>query len=194
VNLLLVLKSFQQEAADKMREPTRLTHAAIELNVMFLLAQEVTSATEAFAVKFSDIVSRHRVLVGLDPFENLIVSRDALLRRVKQVLLNLQLRLRERYVSLSLREEQLVHLIADAAPPLRSSAASILQLEGQGGLPAKAALQRILDELKIPSLIDAAHNMSTARNEGKLAPGVAVPTLMALMELTQHLRNRVEQV
>ncbi|MGZ3240626.1 MAG: nucleotidyltransferase domain-containing protein [Burkholderiaceae bacterium] len=193
VNLLLVLKRFQQDSADRMREPTRLAYAAIELNAMFLLEHEVAAAVDAFAVKFSDIISRHRVLVGVDPFANLSVSRDALLRRVKQVLLNLQLRLRERYVALSLREEQLAHLIADAAPPLRSSAASILQLEGHGELPAKLALQRIIDELAKPELIDAVNNMSIARNDGKLAPGVSVPTLMALIQLTQCLRDRVER-
>ncbi len=193
VNLLLVLKRFQQGRADRMREPTRVAHAAVELNAMFLLEKEIPAAMDAFTVKFSDIVFRHRVLAGTDPFSNLSVPREALLRRVKQGLLNLQLRLRERYISLSLREEQMAYLIADAAPPLRSSASSILQLEGYGELPAKSALQRIVDELAVPGLAEAVQNMSVARNEGKLAPGVAVPTLMGLMELIQRLRDRAER-
>src|SRR5690349_442013 len=106
VNILVVLKAFDQTKADALREPLRFAHAAIELNAMFALESELPAATEAFAVKFSDILHRHRVLHGSDPFASVVVSNAALLRRLKQVLLNLQIRLRERYVLMSLREEQ----------------------------------------------------------------------------------------
>ena len=117
VNLLLVLKRFDQACADRLRAPMRLAMAAVQMHAMFLLETEVAAAVDDFAVKFADILTRNRLLFGVDPFINLHVSRDALLRRVKQVLLNLQLRLRERYIALSLREEQVAHVIADAAPP-----------------------------------------------------------------------------
>ena len=147
VNLLLVLKRFDQACADRLRAPMRLAMAAVQMHAMFLLETEVAAAVDDFAVKFADILTRNCLLFGVDPFINLHVSRDALLRRVKQVLLNLQLRLRERYIALSLREEQLAHLIADAAPPLRSSAASLLQLEGEPALAGKAALEKMVDQL-----------------------------------------------
>ena len=146
VNMLLVLKAFDRARADLLREPMRLAHAAVQLNAMFLLETEVPTAMEAFAVKFAGIVARHRVLFGSDPFERLDPPRDALVRRLKQVLLNLQLRLRERYVLVSLREEQLALVIADAAGPLRSSAASLLHLEGKPALPPKEALEKIVRE------------------------------------------------
>ena len=190
VNLLLVLRRFEKQRADHMREPLRVAHAAVQMNVMFLLEAEVAAATEAFAVKFSDIIARHRLLFGTDPFSALHTSRAALLTRVRQVLLNLQLRLRERYVSLSLREEQLVQLIADAAPPLRASAASILQLEGQSEPSAKIALEHIASELQAPYLTELLQTMSQARESGKLPPGVASPAVMGLIDLTQSLRER----
>ena len=140
VNMLLVLKTFDQAHADRLREPLRLAHASVQLNAMFLLQAEVPAAMEAFAVRFADIIARHRVLFGADPIANLDLPRDALIRRLEQVLLNLQLRLRERYVLLSLREEQLALVIADAAGPLRSSAASLLHLEGQATTAPKEAL------------------------------------------------------
>ena len=86
-----------------MREPMRLAQATVRMNVMFLLESEVPTAMDAFALKFTNIVSRRRVLYGTDPFVAVKPSRDAHIRRLKQVLLNLQLRLRERYVLPSLR-------------------------------------------------------------------------------------------
>src|SRR3954465_8413456 len=98
VNILLVLRRFDQAEADQLPEPLRFAHAAVELNAMFLLEREVPAAMEAFAVKFADILHRHRVLQGSDPFADVAVPDAALLRRLKQVLLNQQIRLRERYL------------------------------------------------------------------------------------------------
>lgn len=194
VNLLLVLQGFAQESADKLREPLRLAHATVQLNAMFLLEDEVTEAVEAFAVKFSDIVFRHRVLYGSDPLAGVSATRESLKRRIAQVLLNLQLRLRERYIALSLREEQLAHLIADAAPPLRSAAASILQLEGQAEPTSKQALEHIVHEAGAVQLEASLRHMSQARETGRLPPGVATACLMDLLRLTQLLRERAERL
>jgi len=192
VNMLLVLKSFDQAHADRLREPLRLAHAAIQLNAMFLLESEVGTAMEAFAVKFADIVARHRILFGSDPFAAVDPPRDAVVRRLKQVLLNLQLRLRERYVLLSLREEQLALVIADAAGPLRSSAASLLHLEGSPLLAPKEALEKIVQDMNDSTLTSALHEVSAAREDRQLEAGKAAPTLMALVELTRRMRERVE--
>ena len=194
VNMLLVLKQFDQAHADRLREPLRLAHASAQLNAMFLLEAEVPAAMEAFAVKFADIVARHRVLFGRDPFANLALPRDALIRRLKQVLLNLQLRLRERYVLLSLREEQLALVIADAAGPLRSSAASLLHLEGYEAPAPKEALEKVVQDMNDANLSAALHEVSAAREERQLSPGKASPTLMGLIEMTQRLRERVERL
>ena len=192
VNTMLVLKRFDQAHADQMREPMRLAHATIQMNTMFLLETEVPTAMEAFAVKFADIVARHRVLFGTDPFAAVEPSRDALIRRLKQVLLNLQLRLRERYVLLSLREEQLALVIADAAGPLRSSAASLLHLEGQTATPPKEALEKVVREMSDAGLATILHEVSTAREDRQLDPGKAAPAMMGLIEITRRLRERVE--
>jgi predicted nucleotidyltransferase len=191
VNLLLVLKQFDQKAADSLREPLRFAHAAVELNAMFLLEAEVPLAMEAFAVKFSDILMRHRVLHGSDPFAYVTVSNAALLRRLNQVLLNLQIRLRERYLLLSLREEQLGRVIADAAPPLRASAASLLQLEGNRSSSPKKALERIVSELNDPQLTEALGAITKVRGGERLEPGRAPTVLTDLMRLTEKLRERV---
>ncbi len=194
VNLLLVLRRFDPAQVDGLREPLRQAHAAVELNAMFLLEDEIPLAIEAFAVKFADILARHRVLAGSDPFARLDPPRDALIRRLRQVLLNLQLRLRERYVLVSLREEQLARVIADAAGPLRSSAASLLHLEGRPPLPPKEALECVAAELDDAALVESLHDMSAAREERQLQPGRAGPALIHLIELTRRLRERAERL
>lgn len=194
VNILLVLKQFDQTHADRLREPLRIAHAAVQLNAMFLLESEVPAAMEAFAVKFADIVARHRILFGRDPFANLNLPRDALIRRLRQILLNLQLRLRERYVLVSLREEQLALVIADAAGPLRSSAASLLQLEGQPALAPKEALEKVVLEMNDANLTAVLQDVSAAREARQLSHGKAAPALMNLIEMTRRLRERIEQL
>ena len=194
VNILLVLKRFDPAQADALREPLRFAHAAIELNAMFLLEGELPAAMEAFAVKFSDILHRHRVLYGSDLFASVTVSDAALLRRLRQVLLNLQIRLRERYVLVSLREEQLGRVIADAAPPLRASAASILQLEGNPAPSPKKALERLVAGFNDPALTDLLLSLTHVRGGERLEPGDATKAMTALMQLTEKLRARVEHL
>lgn len=190
VNILLVLKRFDQAEADRLREPLRFAHAAVELNAMFMLEAEVPAAMEAFAVKFSDILHRHRVLHGNDPFASVTVPDAALLRRLKQVLLNQQIRLRERYILLSLREEQLGRVIADAAPPLRASAASLLQLEGNPAPSPKKALERVVASLNDPGFTEVLSAMTKVRGGERLEAGQMPAVMMNLMRLTERLRER----
>ncbi|OYO28004.1 nucleotidyltransferase domain-containing protein [Janthinobacterium sp. PC23-8] len=194
VNLLLLLRRFAPQSADALRAPLRLAHAAIELQVMFLLETELAQAADAFAVKFADIVARHRVLLGSDPFASLHASREAVLRRLRQVLLNQQLRMRERYLLLSLNEEQLAGAIADAAGPLRSAAASLAQLDGQAPLAGKQALEAFVERLGEPALHAALQHMSLARETARLAPGLALPAFIGLMTITEQLRKHAEQL
>ena len=194
VNLLLLLKRFTPQTADALRGSLRLAHAAIDLQVMFLLERELTQAADAFAVKFADIIARHRVLLGNDPFASLHTSRDAMLRRLRQVLLNQQVRMRERYMLLSLNEEQLAGAIADAAGPLRSAAASLAQLEGKPAQSGKQALEAFVEQLGEPALHTALQAMSTARETARLAPGQAMPAFTSLMAITERLREHAEQM
>jgi predicted nucleotidyltransferase len=191
VNVLLVLSTFDQKKADQLREPLRLAQAAIRLKAMFLLDSELHPAIEAFAVKFGDIIRRHRVLYGDDPFAGLSVSRDAAIVRLKQTLLNLTLRLREASVARGLREEQLVALIADMAGPLRSCAATLLELEGRPAESPKEALNQVAASLPEGSeRTEEICRISEARERRALAPGVAAPTFFHLMELASSMRMR----
>jgi predicted nucleotidyltransferase len=192
VNLILVLAAFAADAADRLREPLRVGRAAARLNVMFLLEDEVEAAGRAFAAKFADVKKRRRVLFGRDPFASLTIPRTAEIARLKQVLLNLVLRLRGFYVERGLREEQLARVAADAAGPLRVAAATILELEGRPAASPKAALETLAADLGDGSMRDAVASLSAAREIGLLAPGTAGSTVLALVELASRLRSRVE--
>ena len=114
VNVILVLRAFDIDRMDKLREPLRLAAVAARVAPMFVLESELAAAEAAFAVKFMDIGHRRRVLYGDDPFVALEIPRAATIARLRQVLLNLLLRLRERYVSLSLDEDRLALVLANS--------------------------------------------------------------------------------
>src|SRR5262245_33428971 len=130
VNVLILVTRFDPVAVDALHGTLQQGHAAVRLAVMWLTEEEFPSAGESFAVKFADIARRHRVLHGTDPFEGFRISRQSAITRVRQVLLNLVLRLRASYALERDREERLAVLIADAAGPLRASAAELLELQG----------------------------------------------------------------
>src|ERR1700738_3109177 len=146
VNVIVVLPRADPEKLEAIGEAYRLAHAAIRLSAMFILESEIEVAKDAFAVKFADIIARHEVLYGHDPFVGLTISREAALYRLLQVLVNLQLRLSERFALSSLYGEQLAMAAADAVGPLRASAAVLLWLESGARVEPRDALRQIADE------------------------------------------------
>jgi predicted nucleotidyltransferase len=190
VNLIVVLRSFVAAKVDELRDPLRTAHAAIRVETMFLLESEIAGAIDAFTVKFADVLRRRRVLYGRDPFARVVVPRSSEILRLRQVLLNQALRLRERYVLLSLREEQAALAVADAAGPLRTSAAALLELEGRPAASPKEALGRVVSELGGVVWDETLVQLSAARETRSLPAGTAGPTLLRLAELARLLYDR----
>jgi predicted nucleotidyltransferase len=190
VNLIVVLRAFDPERAARLAGAYQTASAAIHLDAMFLLEAEVPAAVEAFAVKFADVLRRRRVLHGPDPFTDVRPSRQAEILRLRQVLLNLTLRLRRRYLQDATREEQLALAIADAAGPLRAAAAALLELEGRPVDAPKAALAAIVAELPSGAWGDLLAVVSAVRETSSLPSGVAGPALLQLLELARLLGQR----
>jgi len=168
VNLLVIANDWTLEQLDTARLPLRAGRAAAGLTVMFLKSAEVQAAVDSFAVKFADIKARHRVLLGRSPFDSMQITREAALRRVQQVLLNLELRLRERYVVEGDHEERLEQLIADATGPIRASAATLVNLQDGRTLAPKAALEELF-----PSRQQSLQDISSVHRGEHLPPGAA---------------------
>ena len=190
VNVMFVLGRFDEAKANLFREPFRFAAAAVDLNAMFVLADEIGLAAREFAQKFADMQRRHVVLFGDDPLRELTISREAVVRRLQQTLLNLTMRLREMYVGRSLREEQCAVTIADATGPLRAAAASILELEGRGTLAPKEALYSFVHDLGPSDFVDLLPHLSEARERRVLPPGSAADLLFTTVELARALHER----
>jgi hypothetical protein len=194
LNLLFVLTRFDKQRIDALREPLRLANVAARASVMFVLEAELPEAAEAFAVKFDDIGRRRRVLYGEDPIARLNVSRESKRVRLRQILMNLTLRLRSQYATAGLHEEQLATIIAEAAGPLRSAAATLLELEGQTVASPRQALESIVAGLPGGDGPQTLHAISEARNSRRLPPGVAGPLMFRLMALAEELDRRAERI
>ncbi|HLX43072.1 MAG TPA: hypothetical protein VKR43_06545 [Bryobacteraceae bacterium] len=194
VNLLLVLSAFDAAKASALRPPYSIAEAAIQLTAMFLLESEVLAALEAFAQKFSDVHRRHRVLYGSDPFASVSIPRPAVIFRLKQVLLNLTLRLREGYVARGSTPERLSTLIAESAGPLRSCAATLRELTGDATVPPKEALRLFVENLNEPGWDEILAHITETRGRAFLDPRAAGETLFRLIDLATRLRARVENL
>ncbi len=190
VNLILVLEEFSPDRADRLRDPLRTAYAAIRLEAMFLLSSEVPAAVEAFAVKFADILHRRRVLHGPDPFAEIRPSRAAELARLRQVLLNLILRLRQRYLLRSLRDEQAAALVADTAGPLRACAEALLELKGQPAPSPKLSLEQVAAQLPGDRYRETLERLSLARETRALPAGAAPRALLDLLELATEMHRQ----
>jgi len=190
VNLMLVLARFDEEQANAFREPFRFACAAVDVNAMFVLVDEIDLAAREFAQKFADMKRRHIVLHGDDPLDAVTISRDALVRRLQQTMLNLSMRLRESYIARSLREEQCALTIAEATGPLRAAAASILELEGRGTLAPKEALYTFVHDLGPSDFVELLPHLSEARERRVLPPGRASDLLFTTAELAGALHHR----
>jgi predicted nucleotidyltransferase len=191
VNLIFVLTRFDPAQAASFQGALQMATAAIRASVMFLLEQEIDAAMDAFAVKFADIGHRRRVLLGEDPFAGRTPSRDAIKRRIRQTLLNLELRLRERLAMAGHQESRLTLVVADAAGPLRSIAAAVLDLEGRPAASPKAALAALMAEWPEATWHAVLQNMSSARQTGTLPAGVGRETLVGVLALADRLRQRI---
>ena len=191
VNVVLVLRRVDPKKLEAIGEAYRFAHAAASVTAMFILETEIAVAKDAFAVKFADIIARHEVLYGPDPFAGLTVSREAALHRLLQVLVNLQLRLRERYVLSSAYAEQLARAAADAVGPLRASAAMLLWLESGARVAPRDALRQIGDETGSTSALAA---VSEARESGSVPSIGAAATLVGAIELATQLAERAERL
>jgi predicted nucleotidyltransferase len=194
VNLILVLTGFLQADAEQLAPALQIARAAIRLEPMFLLDSEVPLAAECFAQKFADIGRRRRVLHGPDPFANVAIPRAAEIFRLKQVLLNLVLRLRESFAVRAGRGEQIAMLVADTAGPLRACAATLLELETGKVHTPKEALDLVAQSSGKPEWQQALNLVSEVREQRPVAGETLTPAVFSILEIAGHLRSRAESL
>jgi predicted nucleotidyltransferase len=185
VNVLVVLRTFDPAAAERLRDELRLARAAVALRPMFVAEAELPDAVELFATKFADIRRRHRVLVGDDPFDKITVSRAARVRSLRRTLLNLSMRLRERFASVPADGHAAV--LAAFAPTVRTAAAEWLALRDGASPTPREALSQAARELGDGADASALETMSAAREGGDVQPAQARDALLRLSALVGRL-------
>jgi predicted nucleotidyltransferase len=192
INLLLVLRAFSPDRIELMRDELLTAEAAIKLRVMFLLEDEIPTAVEFFAQKFADILRRHRVVFGKDVFASLTVPRRAEVFRLKQILLNLVLRLREAYVVRGHRPEQATRILAETLGPLRAACATLLELEGSASPDSTAALTSVAHSFGAEG--EAAAAAILAAHGGKSPVPEAGAMLFRVLALATHVSERAARL
>jgi len=183
VNLLLVLREFAPEGLARMRDALLTAEAAIKLRVMLVRERELPQAAELFAQKFADIMRRHRTVVGAEVLASLKIPRPAEIFRLRQILLNLVLRLREAFFTRGHRPEQVARILADTLGPLRAVCATLLELEGRPASDSTAALSDIAQSLGLQS---AATHLMTAHAGHTSEPADALLQVVTLAERVAH--------
>ena len=93
-----------------------------------------------------------------------------------------------------LREEQLALAIAEAAAPLRSAAATLLELQGKLFSSPKAALETWLHTSDNSSWVEAHKHISQARDRAALPAGIAGRCLLRLIEIAQSFRTQLTKL
>jgi len=191
VNLILVLAQFDAGKLKEISDTLQAAEAAIQLQVMFLLEHEIPAAMDCFAQKFADILRRHRVIFGKDVFAAKTVSRQPEIFRLRQILLNLTLRLREAYVSRGQNVVQVAHVLAETLGPLRAAAATLMELEGNSISDSGAAFAVVASSFGAGGEVAAA-GLIAAHERKPLADPHQV--LMQVIDLVGHIAARAAKL
>jgi len=194
VNVVLVATTYTPSDAAALTAILTFAAAAIDLQVMFLLEGELATASQLFAVKFSDISRRRKVLYGSDPFASLAITKEALVARLRQVLLNHLLRLRYVFALRNESTEQLTQILADSISPLRASASAFLEIKGVTFEGPKQALETVAADIRSDGFKKSLSIISEAR-EGKVFALEDVRTALSdVLELTSRLKELIKSL
>jgi predicted nucleotidyltransferase len=130
INVVVVLRDASATAIAKIAEPLHEAWRTSRVDPFIIMPGEIGRLTIAFPTKILDIQRRHRLLMGEDPFVDILVDREHVRLRVEQELMNLALRLRHRFVRVSKDPVALASAANDAAAPLAVNLRALLFLKG----------------------------------------------------------------
>src|SRR5262245_3024386 len=190
VNLMAVLERANATALEKLSLDYRAAHAAARVNCMFIRRDEVPAALKSFAVKFEDIAHRRQILLGSDPFAGLSMSPDDVRRRVREDLLNLSLRMRERYAFHGASAEQYDTIILEASSAVRAAAVALLSLSGGPRLPPREALEKLI-EGGDPAWRGTVERLSAVRQGKPTSRQELARTVMELGAIVEWMRAHI---
>jgi hypothetical protein len=93
VNIMLVVPQVDRATLDRVGVSIRNAEKQINLASMIVTPEDLQSSCDVFPVKFHDIQTQHRLLIGNDILSELAISDEHLRLRCEQELKNLMIRL-----------------------------------------------------------------------------------------------------
>ena len=112
---------------------------------------ELGRSLDAFPLEFGQMIARHVVVAGEDPFVGLVVA-DADLRRACEAQARSHLlHLREGFIQSAGDPESLARLVSASAAPLRALLVNIAQLQGVNARTPDALLRFAEEHLETPA-------------------------------------------
>ena len=192
LNLIFVLARFEREAVRGFTAKLVLTQGTQQVDIMWVLETELDAVVEAFAQKFSDVRRRHVVLYGNDVFSELTPSRAATVFRLRQVLLNAQLRMRNELARNIEQPDKLSRVIAHFARPLRACAATLRELRGEAGVAPKEAFAQFLTSVGVDTAWLPV--VSAAREQRPIASNAAIAAVERMIAAAGLLRQETEKL
>lgn len=193
VNLMIILNSTSLSTLEKINNDYRDQHSLINLNCMFLEKSELTAACNAFPLKFLDISKRSQVLFGENVIPLLMIDKENLKFQLKQTMLNLTLRLRERYTLVSLRKEQLINVLTEFSGPLRGCAFSLAEINGEHVKNPKEALNTFLERNFPNDAILLAKMISTIRETSEISESEIAPAFKAFFDILIKMQGEISK-
>lgn len=122
--------------------------ARLGLATPLLVAEEdFARSLDAFPLEFGAIINRHAVIVGRDPFSELLVRPEDLRRACEVQARSHVLHLREGYIETAGDPSAIARLVGDSAPALAALLANLALLDGRTASGDGAALARHAAEL-----------------------------------------------
>jgi predicted nucleotidyltransferase len=116
-------------------------------------ARRFERAADVFSIEFSDIKEQHKVLAGIDPFENLTADRAALRQQLEYELRANLLRLRRHYVETGEKPAAFQKILAQSLSSFSALFRTTLRLLGE---PAPATRKEVWAALRRHAPLDVA--------------------------------------
>jgi hypothetical protein len=97
---------------------------------LLLTREEFAGSLDAFPIEYGEIVERHQIIFGVDPFVGLSIRPDDLRRACEVQVKSHLLHLRENYVECRGRQSEVAALVAEAAPAFALILRRLARLDG----------------------------------------------------------------
>ncbi len=131
VDVVVVLASSSRALLERMGEPLTIARAAARVEAMLLVESEIARAADVFPLLYDDLRRHHVVLLGPDPFADLVIEPRHLRLRVEQELRDLAIRLRRAVIDAAGHKPTLTASVTRKVRQARFPLRALLTLSGE---------------------------------------------------------------